>query len=473
MIPQHWGVEVEIQGITRSYLNLLQTMGVLGSGWEVHDDGSCRVPTYSIDGIPFLPQYQDDSLAYPLLPAGAQGEGSIGFELVSPPLLLEDMKYALHKLRGIFSGTLALPRSSIHFHASAADVSWTEWQRLCRWFYYLESPLYRCSAGGIEHRGQVAYVDPRTGDNRVHDHNYARPLSDSIGIHTESGRIAHLVNIGDLLSAKTASTFLAAWGRMDTIWGRGFSTRWHPWRLMGINLSRINQGTVEWRIFNPTYRHLPIFLDIVEAMQTLAGSGIDPDFDAMPLGRSPYSEDEEYRIISDVLGLDLYTVWGDIPVRACRKAARLSHYDNSTFILPSRTIQRVINNAGVKDDYTPDYPLYQSMTDSYIPVDTQEDIDERRRFAERQARIEAEREEMRIRLEERHRRFEEEIANARVVESPFSFTYGNGNVDAEDEVIRELLEDETPEPSPPAPTLQVNVFRQSRTPRTPRGRRTS
>lgn len=335
------GLECEIPHITAATASLVNWCRV-----EIHDDGSVRNDNYTIDGVAVLPMHRHEHLVYP---SGAVVTDRFGAEIVTKPYDYHELHQHAATLASLFGHVPTTPRASIHVHVDVIDRPWTYVQNLVRWFLVLEAPLFRISALGEQHRGVQWFSDPqhRERGRYQQDHNYARPLTNSVGVAHGRRRVP-LIDAAGLLSATTASDFVAAWGRMDLYWGE--LQRYCPHRLHALNLvPLLTHHTVEWRLFNGRYRYLPKVLEVIRAMHVLAERPVPYDFIAMPLGSQPsWTADE----MSELLQMDVRDVWGHGWVPGCRVTAASHHY-RGDLPMPSRdelSVRRIWNNAGQDDD---------------------------------------------------------------------------------------------------------------------------
>lgn len=336
------GLEVEIPHITRRTAQLVDWCRC-----EVHDDGSIRHDNYSIDGLSIVPLKSKRFGA--VYPSGAAAADHFGVEIVTSPYEYEEMRRHAERFAKFFGHLPTTPRASIHVHVDVIDKPWTYVRNLCHWFIALEAPLYRLSALGEEHRGQQMY------NGAPQDHLYARPLTNSIGIRPSPRRVHRpLVDYEALITAKTASEFVRAWGRLDKYWGT--LPRYCPHRQHGLNIVPLQTlHTVEWRLFNGRYRYMPQVIDIVHAMHRLAERGA-PTFEPMPLGTQPDISGKE---IQAILGLDnLLPIWGRDRdkwrwVRGCDVHAMPSHYEGGRYDIlyaPTDEDTNIIWNNNGQDD---------------------------------------------------------------------------------------------------------------------------
>lgn len=295
---------------------------------------------------------QVDDDGEPILCQGMQRTEPIGLELVTTPYSYEDMLPIARKFAWFLGTIPETPRTSIHVHVDVAGEPWTYVQRVLRWVYALEAPLFRMSCGGNVHRGARSYR------GALNDHMYARPLSNSIGT-LWGKKNDHVINLQDLLTASTASELAAAWGRLDLYWGRERQlTHYSPHRLHMVNLASVpRQGTFEWRIFDGMFTRSAEIVELVYAVHKLAERG-DPDFAPMTLGMKP-NIDAEW--MSNLLGIDCSILWGENWQQPCQLTAKPHHYQNSDVPNLATVAQMAVNKIhnNVKyDDGSAEFSLY-------------------------------------------------------------------------------------------------------------------
>lgn len=354
------GLECEIPHITARTASLVDWCRV-----DIHDDGSIRNENYTIDDVAILPMRRRNQLIYP---SGVMLTDRFGAEIVTQPYEYEELRAHAVSLASMFGHVPTTPRSSIHVHVDVIDKPWTYVQNLMKWFVALEAPLYRLSALGEEHRGVQWFEDPQHRDRGLvqQDHNYARPLTNSIGI-SNGRRNVPLIDIAKLLTADTASSFVSAWGRLDLYWGG--LPHYCPHRLHAINIvPLLKHHTIEWRMFNGRYRFIPKVLDIVHAMHKLAERPFPDAFPVMPLGSKPKFTATEMSVL---LGVDVYDVWGSAWVPGCREYALASHYRGDFQASPLNIfrVADIWNNARVLDEGRSDFCFGVSSARRGIPPD--------------------------------------------------------------------------------------------------------
>lgn len=341
------GLECEIPYLSQDAALIVDWLVV-----DIHNDGSIRHTNYMIDGVAVLPMRNKYHRF--IYPSGAVIADQYGAEIVTKPYEYTELHTGVSGMARMFGYVPTTPRASIHVHVEVIDKSWRYVQNLLRWFIHLEAPLFRLSALGEEHRGQQWFSDPQHPDQEAvkQDHNYARPLTDSIGIR-RGNRMTPLIDYDDVLSAESASDMVAAWGRLDLSWGS--LSRYSPHRLHALNIVPLMlHHTVEWRLFNGRYRYLPKILEIINAVHRLAEQPVPNDFPRMPLGSTP---DMTSAMMSDILGVDVRDIWGRDWLPPCDQHAIKSHYDGD-FLAPVRhrtPVRPIVNNAALIDDGSDDF----------------------------------------------------------------------------------------------------------------------
>lgn len=347
------GLEIELPHVSTNIQNFLRR--VTQCRFEIHDDGSIRNNNLAVDGVLILPMIVNGRS---IVPSGTSPVDRYGLELVTSPYDAPQMLQYAHEFAEVLCKVNDTSRASIHAHTGQRNKSWRKVQRMCKWFYHLEAPLYRLSGLNRKHRG----TQPHNGEEQ--DYNYCRPLSNSIGLDFGSRRNhLPLIDIQKLFAANTASDFLAAWGRLDIYWNN--LQHWCPHRLHGINIvPMMTQGTVEYRIFNGVYKYLPDVVGIVDALDTLAEQG-DPDFEPMLLGSEPNFTAED---MTRLLNWDVRHLWGWSWPRGCNVVALPSHYREGNMVVADFSQQEVVfirNNYGDMD-YAAMRAVNQQLLDQFI-----------------------------------------------------------------------------------------------------------
>lgn len=278
------GIEIEIPGVPPDGITE-HVNRVSGLEFQYSDDGSVRGDVQTIDNIPILALGKKKHL-----PNGYRSGRAYGLELVSRPY-----SWAMWKERSPIVGEVLsrIPNdlamnASIHVHIDTANLPWTFVRNLVKWYYKLEALVYRISALGMVHRGVY------------NDYKFTRPLSAPICWY-DDGTLMPIMNIGDVMAAKSASQLMKSWGRLDLSWGE--IPHYCPQRLHVLNLVPLQTlGTTEVRAYNGEYRYLPFIIDFSFSMFNLA---MEQDADDYPhthlLGDAPELSEQHY---SNLLQLD-------------------------------------------------------------------------------------------------------------------------------------------------------------------------
>jgi hypothetical protein len=347
-----YGVEIEVPGLPPAAGNVFRER----FNCTMHDDGSLRRPVYSINKHPFI--FPDTDIP----PDFVHQEREYGAEIVTPPMTYDNMlsflAFAQHQLAHIpkFSS-----RGSIHVHVGVENKPWKHVQNLMGWFLHLEAILYRFAAEGGTHRGEERY------DGNVNDYRYCRPLSAPICTHFYVGNpttlVQPIIDTKALLAAKTASEFLAAWGRLDYFQPE---RKYVPHRLHGINLLTVLQhGAVEWRLFDGYYRDLIAFFKIVCRVHELAESqpypklvhGLGTNAATNEYARSLFVETESQHRLTEK---KFSKLWGTRFPSAVFDAELLHHYHTfSLHTIKSQGVQTARLNHGA-DNGGETVTLYRS-----------------------------------------------------------------------------------------------------------------
>lgn len=254
------GIEIEIPAILPDSIEgILRDAGLNTYIRALTDDGSCRFATRTLDGVPISILHPNNER---IAPAGHRKNRSFGLELVTN-ILSADEAYAFAKGAALVFGHLKpASMAGIHVHVNVRGKPWTFVQNLLKLAYQLEQVWYILSSDtNGRHRGES------------NNYKYARPLSNPICWSKTNDRpaagenLAPVVDTQKLLSAKTASEMLAAWGRLDILSRSGNLPHYCPHRLMAFNLySVVRQGSFEWRIWGSNYAKLPYMLDVIYKM---------------------------------------------------------------------------------------------------------------------------------------------------------------------------------------------------------------
>lgn len=306
--------------------------------YTIHDDGSLRDTTYTAGDLAVYPE--EDERGEPIMSLGMRQRSKIGLEVISQPYAYEDFLPIAQKFSYVYGQVPQSSRTSIHIHVDAHQETWREVQRLLKWAHALEAIIYRVACNGEVHRGARSYK------GEANDHKFARPLSAPIGVRYMNGETKALIDMKQMMGAKSASEFVAGWGRLDTYWGDGLQ-HYMPHRLHMVNIaSLLRTGTIEWRVFDGLYRYFDTILSFVYHVHKLASKGQDPDF-AFPLGESP-GVDAAW--VSNLLEMDISPLWGTQWQKGCIHKAPISHYPNQP-VLPSLSDLgvRIISNGQTRD----------------------------------------------------------------------------------------------------------------------------
>lgn len=340
------GVEIEIQDLSRHGLPGLDNI----VRHSVHDDGSIRSPTYQVAGIGVIPQ--KDERGEPILCNFMTQERDFGLEVVTQPYTFGEFYSIADKVAAFFGHVPQTPRTSIHIHVDVGGAPWTYIKNVILWARQLEAPLYRIAAGGGIHRGERSYK------GKINDHRYARPFSAPIAAEWgDEGELRPLIDWDALATSRTASEFLRSWGRLDMAWNEGL-THYCPHRLHMLNLASVmRQGTLEWRLFDGIYRHLPLFLRVVYGVHELAQYGPPLSSNGMDLGSS--STVIDCTEISSLLNVDVSPAWGALWPAGIADTLKKHHYTQDFRLNSGRPTRRIrAINAEESDDNSATYPLY-------------------------------------------------------------------------------------------------------------------
>ncbi len=321
------GVECEVAGLSRQSLHDALSRTVSKSfRWELHDDGSIRRQNYSIANTSIIPISVYGS-SY--LPIGASPTDRYGPEVVSGPMKRDDILKFCEEVTAALYKIPASPRSSIHVHVSGFK-GWQHIKNLILWMYHLEAPMFRISALGGRHRGEMAY------DGVPNDYKYCRPLSSPIGICDDGGRAVPLVNMERLIESKSFGELLAAWGRLDFLMANEGLHHYCPHRLHSIQpCNLLNNGTMEFRLWNGVVKYLVDFVYLSIRLFELAKEG-PPQFEPMLLGSKSLTASAGD--ISIILGVDIQHLWGERWCEAPEIPKLLSHYTHNT-VIPSSSMR--------------------------------------------------------------------------------------------------------------------------------------
>lgn len=332
--PNEWITPETTLGAELEFENVAPTAfeGFNALPYDLHDDGSTRTPTYTLDGtIAIIPHTFRNNRQ--LVPSGVmRNSNNYGMEFVTRPMTIASALElgGLDLLSKHLKHIKSTNRTSIHIHIDVANRPWTYVQRTILWAHHLEAVLYRLAAGGRHHRGEY------------NDYKFCRPLSNPIGALWGSNvrKARPLILMDKIGEAQTMTKMLAAWGRLDHL---PQPSHYIAHRLHMINLASVlRQGTMEWRLFDALYQHLSTFVEIVASVHSLAALGPPPS-EFYPLGSTP---DLSMRDVSDLLQVDVSRLWGSrwqdapegtyiAPHYDGGRMPRLYALDEETFTLPN------------------------------------------------------------------------------------------------------------------------------------------
>lgn len=313
------GLEVEVQGLPSTALR-----GIDYLRFSVHNDGSMRGETYCVDGLPLMLTHTD-SIGRRIIPSGVADWRAevIGLELVTRPYKYSQLIPLAKRLADDLAHIPQTDRASIHIHVDVANRSWRYIQRVLKWAFWLEAPIFRIGAAGFRRGHRGSRIDQ---DGTNNDYRFCRPMSNPIGIQVSGGSRWHpLINAHGLIAATRPQDMLASWGRLDWLWGD--IPHYIPHRLHFVNLVSVGRlGTLEWRVFDGVYSAIPTFLQVVMAIHDLALRGVEPEehFPQPLLLGGVYDLTKED--LERVLKVDLGKVWGKNWQPAPVVIHRSSHY---------------------------------------------------------------------------------------------------------------------------------------------------
>ena len=223
MKTQHFGIEIEMTGITRSKAaSLMATF--FGIGSKYHAGGA--YDTYiAEDGQGRKWKAMNDSSLYPEKKVGGRTvEASTNYrtEVVSPILSYDDIPSLQELIRTLRkAGAFANSSCGIHIHVGAVRVTPKTLRNLVNVFYSKEDLIYRALS-----------INPGR------EHRYCRKTNERFLKELNKKRPATIAKFADL------------W-YMEAPCGRNMhynSSRYH-----GLNLhATFTKGTVEFRLFNGT-----------------------------------------------------------------------------------------------------------------------------------------------------------------------------------------------------------------------------
>jgi hypothetical protein len=223
MKTQHFGIEIELTGITRSKAaSLMATF--FGTERKYHEGGA--YDTYiAEDGQGRKWKAMNDSSLYPEKKVGGRTvEASTNYrtEVVSPILSYDDIPSLQELIRTLRrAGAFANSSCGIHIHVGAERFTPKTLRNLVNVFYSKEDLIYRALS-----------IDPGR------EHRYCRKTNAQFLKELNKKRPATMAKFADL------------W-YMEAPYGRNMhynSSRYH-----GLNLhATFTKGTVEFRLFNGT-----------------------------------------------------------------------------------------------------------------------------------------------------------------------------------------------------------------------------
>lgn len=361
------GMEIEVRGLSPDF-----TPGGVKRFCRIDDDRSVRGYPITVDRAGTLGKCN-------LIPANPYTEKffqkrvaldrgfRIGAELVTRPLPYEEARILGNMIAEHFKHVPFTPEASIHIHVGMINRPWIEVYKVLLLFLYLEQGYYHLAAGGQKHRGE--HHRRRFELNPIYDdYRYCRPLSVPIAVRdaSDADEVLPCINVPALLTAKSATDLLVAWGRLDQM---RTVPHYLPHRLMGLNLcSMMRLGTLEWRIFDPRYELLPYFIDLVVDSHRLAAA-----MDVEQLRHLAYSgfwmaRIQDYKITKEVFQ-DLFgnrpwltKLWSNEPsLQGVTDHLLLSHYDGQQrWVLDTEAeVSTCKNNLGEVDDGSDSFILYK------------------------------------------------------------------------------------------------------------------
>jgi len=362
------GIELEI-GPSRANISALNNI-FSPFTFQIHDDGSCRDRTYRIDSSEGKSPPASLGIVPPLdnngdyaVPMFMRSITASGLEVVFNPVSYKEAKSLVNIIKETFSHIHPSNHTGIHIHVDVRGKPFWFIKNVIMLFYYHEALLYRISAGGVIHRGESftkrGYRDYSGNIN----HRFARPLSNSIGVEYLEGGWSNLIDTDELTHAKSFSQLLKAWGRLDAL-GWPNMTHYAPHRLHGINIQSIAEhGTVELRIFNSVFRHMPLFLEVTASLfrkaWELGKRDVGLFYEPMILGRENVDFDGDIKLkeVEELLGLDIDpSAWGCKWVSAPGELVR-HHYSMERFRLDKQAdLVRVPSTSGtMMDDFSSEF----------------------------------------------------------------------------------------------------------------------
>lgn len=223
MKTQHFGIEIEMTGITRSKAaSLMATF--FGTERKYHEGGA--YDTYIAEDVQGRKwKAMNDSSLYPEKKVGGRTvEASTNYrtEVVSPILSYDDIPSLQELIRTLRkAGAFANSSCGIHIHVGAERFTPKTLRNLVNIFYSKEDLIYR-----------ALHIDP------VREHRYCRKTNTKFLKELNNKRPATMAKFADL------------W-YMEAPYGR--SMHYNSSRYHGLNLhATFTKGTVEFRLFNGT-----------------------------------------------------------------------------------------------------------------------------------------------------------------------------------------------------------------------------
>lgn len=297
------GIEIEYVDVTQ------EQMYKLGKklGWRSTSDGTVR-------------SHRLTSGLLEITEGGKRTE--YGGELISPVLNVkdkrweEDIRRILGTLRSHGEGVDS--RTSIHVHVNATGMPLYAMLNMIRLGLWSEAAFYRigCGPAGI-HRGALD-----------RDYGYCRPISAPGPPLTmdEGGVLRPVFDSELLLNAKTINDILVGLGRYDK-WGGG---KYHESRYVWLNLlSLFIRGTVEFRLFNFTYkpRYVRAWVHTCIAAVKEAFNPHLPELEYSPLGSMQFELANliDGLALSDQTAYSLEDLWSMADYQVGVKSPQLGH----------------------------------------------------------------------------------------------------------------------------------------------------
>lgn len=364
-----YGYEIEVKGANPyTLLNMLKSID--DGGCTYTDDGSLRTSVYTIG------EYNVLNVENALIPIEHCSNYIVYVDGIGTEINTRAMGYTdAERFSRIIAKSIGhlpfMPECSIQIHVSVHEMPWKVIQNILILCYGLEHPIYRISAGGVPHRGMVYVYNQYNGyqrrrTNGILNHKYARPLSDPILTESEDGYLTSVIKTEGILKAKRATHLLQAFGEIHN----GRTGHYNPARLHAINILPIFRfGTIEFRMFNNTYKHLPVFTKLVKALYDKAITLYKEKKDAlseirrvfgneMLLYNRPPEEDEDVLLkMEEFLEISIpRKVWGT-EWTSCNESQK--HHYGGTFSVRDtwRPLQdfNFVNNRDQEDDGTDDF----------------------------------------------------------------------------------------------------------------------